>query len=61
MKKVLFVMVLSLLGGGCTYFPKEVWIGEEECLYIGCETGGPIFYPHERPGDKNTPGENYKL
>lgn len=61
MQKVLSIIVLSLTVTGCTYFPDEIWTGEEECMYIGCETGGLIIYPHERPEDKNKPGENYEL
>ena len=61
MKKNMSTLVFFLLISGCSYIPPEVFTNKHECTYIGCETGGLIFYPHERPEDKNEDGENYEL
>lgn len=61
MKYKLVVFSLAAALSGCGYFPEEVWTNKEECMYIGCETGGLVIYPHERPEDKNEDGENYEL
>lgn len=58
--KLIFVLTLAVLLAGCG-IPREVWTGTPECMYIGCETGGLTYYPHERPQDKNVPNEHYEL
>jgi len=71
MKTVITACVLAIALSGCStgawqYVSKELrsdrlFTNKHECMYIGCETGGMVFYPHERPQDKNKPGENYEL
>jgi len=62
MVKLIFSMLITgVTLTACAPYPREVWTGSDECMYIGCETGGMIYYPHERPQDKNEPGENYEL
>ncbi|MDR9489784.1 MAG: hypothetical protein RI539_05510 [Spiribacter sp.] len=61
MKRLIISFSALIFMSGCSYFPEEVLTGGDECMYIGCETGGLIIYPHERPEDKNEPGENYEL
>jgi hypothetical protein len=41
------IACLAVVLAGCGYFPKEVYTSAAQCMYIGCETGGPVFYPHE--------------
>ena len=58
--------ILAITLSGCSFLTEtqSFLIHElqpDECMYIGCETGGMVFYPHERPQDKNEPGENYEL
>lgn len=59
MKYVIFAAVLFL--SACSHIPPELFTNKHGCTYIGCETGGLVFYPHEREQDKNQPGENYEL
>lgn len=44
------VIVSAVLLAGCSGYPKEVFTGSSSCRYIGCETGGLVFYPHEENG-----------
>jgi hypothetical protein len=59
--KYLIAILLTVLLSGCSYIPASLFTNQHECTYIGCETGGMIYYPHEREQDKNEPGENYEL
>jgi uncharacterized protein YceK len=42
---ILFAVVLVV--SACSSVPRSVLTGTPSCHYIGCETGGPQFYPHE--------------
>jgi hypothetical protein len=45
------IALSSLLAlAGCSGYPKGVFTGSQSCNYIGCETGGLVFYPHEENG-----------
>lgn len=46
MKKVILVTTAMAVLSGCSTFPDEVYRGERDCGYIGCETGGLVHYPH---------------
>jgi len=66
MKTIATAAILAITLSGCAMLPPELqpdrlFTNKHECTYIGCETGGMVFYPHERPQDKNEPGENYEL
>lgn len=61
MRCTMIIAFVAVVLSGCGYFPEEVWTNQEKCNYIGCETGGPVIYPHEPPEDKNEDGQNYEL
>lgn len=60
MKYIATILITAALAG-CSHIPPSLFTNKHECTYIGCETGGLVFYPHEREQDKNAPGENYEL
>ena len=43
---ILFASILAV--SACSNMPQEVFTGTPKCRYVGCETGGPAFYPHEK-------------
>lgn len=45
--RLAFLILMITVLAGCSNMPREVFTGTPDCRYIGCETGGPQFYPHE--------------
>jgi len=59
--KIILLLVVATVLAGCSGIPREVVTGGNDCMQIGCETGGLVFYPHEAPEDRAKPGKHYEL
>lgn len=46
---VFFTVALT----GCSSIPQSVFTGSSSCNAVGCETGGPVIYPHEKDSGVN--------
>lgn len=46
--RVITTFIMLIMLAGCSNLPREVFTGSPQCNYVGCETGGPQFYTHEK-------------
>lgn len=59
MKKTLLIIACSSILGACSSLPSEVFTGDRDCGYIGCENGGLRVYQHEQWGATEQPKRWY--
>lgn len=59
MKRTLLLLAATAALGACSSLPEEVFTGQRDCGYIGCENGGLRVYKHEQWGATEQPKRWY--
>jgi hypothetical protein len=59
MKRTLLLLAATAALGACSSLPDEVFTGQRDCGYIGCENGGLRVYKHEQWGATEQPKRWY--
>ena len=59
MRRTLLLLAATAALGACSSLPEEVFTGQRDCGYIGCENGGLRVYKHEQWGATEQPKRWY--
>lgn len=59
MRRTLLLLAATAALGACSSLPDEVFTGQRDCGYIGCENGGLRVYKHEQWGATEQPKRWY--